>query len=130
MLEPASGLELNIHVSSFPYEEVPESEYASSIVMSSQQPPLEEPSVLSPLKPTSSMPAGTDDTSYDMSGPPLIGGKTTPYIDLPTGISHQVSQHFLLFDCIQTPVIPVLRTRPMIFSTRNSYNLPVAQIYF
>ena len=90
MLEPASGLKLNIHVSSFPYEEVPESEYASSIVMSSQQPPLEEPSVLSSLKPTSSMPAGTDDTSYDKSGPPLIVSKTTPYIDLPTGISHQV----------------------------------------
>ena len=37
-----------------------------------QQPPLEEPSVLSPLIPTSSIPADTDDTSYDMSVPPLM----------------------------------------------------------
>ena len=65
LLEPASGSELDIHVSFFSYDEVPESEYASSIVMSSQQPPLEEPSVLSPLIPTSSIPADTDDASYD-----------------------------------------------------------------
>ena len=44
LLEPVSGSEVDI--STFPYDEVPESEYASSIVLSSQQPPLKEPSVL------------------------------------------------------------------------------------
>ena len=34
LLEPASGSELDIHVTSFPYDEVLDSEYASSIVMS------------------------------------------------------------------------------------------------
>ena len=90
LLEPASGSEVDVHVSSFPYDEVPESEYASSIVLSSQQPPLKEPSVLPSLMSTSSIPADTDDTSYDMSVPPLIGSTVTPYFDLPTGISHQV----------------------------------------
>ena len=40
--EPASGAEVGGPVSSFTYDEVPESEYTSSIGMSSQQPPLEE----------------------------------------------------------------------------------------
>ena len=53
LLEPASGSELDIHVSSLPYDELSESEYAYSIVLSSQQPPLEEPSVMSSLMPTS-----------------------------------------------------------------------------
>ena len=47
LLELASGSEVDIHVSSFPYDELPEREYAPSIVMSSHQPQLEEPSVLS-----------------------------------------------------------------------------------
>ena len=51
--EPASGAELGGSVSSFTYYEVPESKYTSSIGMSSQQPPLEEPSILSPLSPSS-----------------------------------------------------------------------------
>ena len=61
----------------FTYDEVPESEYASSIVMSSQKPQLEETSILPPLLP-SSMPAETDENSYDMSVPPLIGSTFTP----------------------------------------------------
>ena len=88
LLEPASGSEVDI--SSFPYDEVPESEYASSIVLSSQQPPLKEPSVLSTLMPTSSIPVDTNDTSYDMSVSPQIGRTITPYFDLATGISHQI----------------------------------------
>ena len=40
--------------------------------------------------PPSSIPADTDDTSYEMSVPSLIGSTITPYFDLPTGISHQV----------------------------------------
>ena len=71
-------------------DEVPESVYASSIVLSSQQPPLEEPFVLPSLMPTSSIPADTNDTSYDISVPPLFGSTITPYFDLATGISHQV----------------------------------------
>ena len=38
--EPASGAELGGPVRSFTYDEVPESEFTSSIGMSSQQPPL------------------------------------------------------------------------------------------
>ena len=88
--EPASGVKLGGSVSSFTYDEVPESEYASSIGMSSQQPPLEEPSILSPPLPSSSLPAETDDNSYDISIPPLIGSKFTPYFDLATGTTHHV----------------------------------------
>ena len=62
--EPACGAEVGGPVSSFTYDEVPESEYTSSIGMSSRQPPLEEPSMLSPLFPSSSLPAETDDNSY------------------------------------------------------------------
>ena len=90
--EPASiGAELGGPVSSFTYDEVPESEYTSSNGMSSQQPPLEEPSILSPLLPSSSLPAETDDNSYDIPVPPLIGSKFTPYFDLATGTTHQVA---------------------------------------
>ena len=65
--EPASiGAELGGSFSSFTYDQVPESEYTSSIGMSSQQPPLEEPPILSPLLPSSSLPAETDDNSYDI----------------------------------------------------------------
>ena len=59
--------------------------------MSSQQPPLEEPSILSPLLPSSSLPAETDDNSCDIPVPPLIGSKFTPYCDLATGTTHQVA---------------------------------------
>ena len=45
---------------------------------------------LKELMPTSSIPADTNDTSYDMSVPPPIGSTVTPYFDLPTGISRQV----------------------------------------
>ena len=76
--DPASGAEVGGPVSSFTYNEVPESEYTSSIGMSSQQPQLEEPSILSPLLPSSSLPAGTDDNSYDMSISPLIGNRNNP----------------------------------------------------
>ena len=89
--EPASVTELGGPVSSFTYDEVPESEYTSSIGMSSQQPPLEEPSILSPLLPSSSLPAETDDNSYDIRVPPLIGSEFTPYFDLATGTAHQVA---------------------------------------
>ena len=89
--EPASGAEVGGPVSSFIYDEVPESEYTSSIGMSSQQSPLEEPSILFPLLPSSSLPAETDDNSYDIPVPPLIGSKFTPYFGLATGTTRQVS---------------------------------------
>ena len=89
--EPASGVGLGGPVSTFTYDEVPESEYTSSIGMSSQQPPLEEPSILSPPLPSSSLPAETDDNSYDIPVPPLIDSKFTPYFDLATGTTHQVA---------------------------------------
>ena len=60
--------------------------------MSSQQPPLVEPYVQSPLMPTPSIPSETDDISYDMSVRPLTGSTITPYFYLATGISHQVAQ--------------------------------------
>ena len=59
--------------------------------MYSQQPPLEEPSILFPLSPGSSLPAETDDNSFDIPVPPLIGSKFTPYFDLATGTTHQVA---------------------------------------
>ena len=89
--EPASVAEVGEPVSSFTYDEVPESEDTSSIWMYSQQPPLEEPSILSPLLPSSPFPAETDDNSYDFPVPPLIGSKFTPYFDLATGTTHQVA---------------------------------------
>ena len=89
--KPDSGAEVGWPLSYFTYDEVPESEYTSSIGMSSQQPPLEEPSILSPLSPSSSLPAEMDDNSYDISVPPLIGSKFTPYFDLATGTTHQVA---------------------------------------
>ena len=76
--EPASEAEVDRRTGSsqayFSYDEALISEYASS------QPQLTEdildadsPSILSPLLPTSSMPAATDDNSYDIMVPPLIG---------------------------------------------------------
>ena len=57
----------------------------------SQQPQIEESSVLSPLLPSSSMPAETDDILYDMSPPPLIGSTVRPYFYLATGITNRVA---------------------------------------
>ena len=76
--EPASEAEVDRRTGSsqayFSYDEALISEYASS------QPQLtkdtldaDSPSILSPLLPTSSMPAATDDNSYDIMVPPLIG---------------------------------------------------------
>ena len=94
--EPASEAEVDRRTGSsqayFSYDEALISEYASS------QPHLPEdildadsPSILSPLLHTSSMPAATDDNSYDIMVPPLIGNTaSTPYFNLTTGITLSV----------------------------------------
>ena len=48
-------------------------------------------SILCSLLPSSSLPAETDDNSYDIPVPPLIGSEFTPYFDLATVTPHQVA---------------------------------------
>ena len=51
----------------------------------------EEHSVLYTLLPSSSLPAETNDNSYDISVPPLIGSTVPPYFNLATETTHQVA---------------------------------------
>ena len=96
--------------------------------MSSQQPPLEEPSILSPLLPSSFLPTETDVNSYYIPVPPLIVSTFTPYFDLATGTTHQVAPALPSVQLHTEASDLVRRTGATIFSTKKSNSVPVAQI--
>ena len=96
LYEPASEAEVDRRTGPsqayFSYDEALINEFASS--QSHLQEDIldvDSPSILSPLLPTSSMTVATDDNSYDIMVPPLIGiTASTPYFDLTTGITMSV----------------------------------------